>query len=142
MDAAGIETYLYEEHSSPGESISARLQRAISESDALVALLTPHSGPSGYVHQEIGFALGAKKVAVALVAPGVDHRVLAMLNEREYIAFDPRDAVSGIARLMEFLQAQAAAQRRRQQEELFNAIVLIAIALMLSYAVAQNKGSI
>ncbi len=71
LQAVGVEVYLYEEHSQPGRSIPEKLQEAIRNCDALVALLTPASGHRPFVHEEIGFALGVGKQAVALLTTDV-----------------------------------------------------------------------
>jgi nucleoside 2-deoxyribosyltransferase len=139
VEAIGVSVYLYEEHSAPGEALTQKLQQAIREHDALLALLTPNSAPRSYVHQEIGFALGKGKPAVALVVPGVLEDVLAMLSEREYIHLDPADPIEGMTRLLRFLHEKALA--KQQQEQLVTALALIGLVFLIAYASAQSSGS-
>jgi hypothetical protein len=136
VEAIGVRVYLYEEHSAPGEALTPHLQRAIREHDALVVLLTPNSAPRSYVQQEIGFALGRGKPAVALVAPGVDADALAMLSDRQYIKLDPRDPLHGMAELLRDLHDRSG---RKQQEELVTAVVLIGLLLILYYSSQTTK---
>lgn len=133
VEAIGVEVYLYEEHSAPGEALTPRLQQAISKQDALVVLLTPNSAPRSYVQQEIGFALGRGKPAVALVAPGVDRESLAMLGDRQYIRLNPSDPLQGMAELLSDLHGRAG----RKQAELVSAVVLIGLLLILAYSTSQ-----
>jgi nucleoside 2-deoxyribosyltransferase len=135
VEAVGIHVYLYEEHTSPGEALTPHLQRAITDQDALVALLTPNSAPRSYVQQEIGFALGRGKPAVALVAPGVRQESLAMLSDRTYIQLDPADPLHGMAELLRDLRDRAG--RKQQQDELVTAVVLIGLLLILAYSASQ-----
>lgn len=134
VEAIGVRVYLYEEHGSPGQALTPRLQRAIADHDALVVLLTPSSAPRSYVQQEVGFALGRGKPAVALVAPGVSTDALAMLNDQQYIKLDPADPLQGMAELLSDLRGRAG---RKQQEELLTAVHLIGLLLILVYSSPQ-----
>lgn len=151
LQAVGVEVYLYEEHTEPGRSIPQKLQEAIRDSDALVALLTPASGHRPFVHEEIGFALGSGKQAVALVTTDVaDLDVLGML-QGEYIALDPADPWDGMSKLLAFLHGQQAALRqqaalqqqadaaaRAAQRELAQAIATLAVLLLIAYALSKS----
>lgn len=134
IEALRITVYLYEEHSELGRSVTSKLQEAIRTHDALIALVTPSSASRPYVHQEIGYALGQGKPAVAIVTPGVDAQVLAMLSEGEYVHLDPASPLMGMSKLLEFLQAQTAARRQKQQEELLLAMAVIALLLIAAYS--------
>jgi hypothetical protein len=149
LQAVGIEVYLYEEHSEPGRSITDKLQQAIRERDALVALLTSASGRRPFVHNEIGYAIGVGKPAVALVTPDVtDPDVLGML-EGEYIRLDPANSFDGMAKLLAYLRSQAQSQEAAaasprassQSDQLFQAIVMIAALLVVAYAMSQLAGT-
>jgi TIR domain len=135
VEAVGIKVYLYEEHSAPGRALTQRLQEAIREQDALVALLTPASVPRSYVHQEIGFALGRGMPAVALVVPGVEPQVLSMLGDREYIRLDPEQPLPGMTDLLRDLHRRAG---RKQQDEVVTAVLLLALVLILAYSSARS----
>jgi hypothetical protein len=134
IEVLGIAVYLFEEHAEPGRSITSKIQDAIRTHDALLALVTPSSSTSGYVHQEIGYALGQGKPAVAIVTPGVDSTVLAMLNDSEYVRLDPASPLIGMSILLAFLQRQAAARRQKEQEELLLAMAVIALLLIAAYS--------
>lgn len=45
VEATGVSVYLYEEHATPGDSLTKKLQKAISATDALLTLITPISAP-------------------------------------------------------------------------------------------------
>jgi uncharacterized membrane protein YgcG len=145
LEAIGIGVYLYENDVQPGRSIREKLQQAIRDQDALVALLTPSSATRSFVHDEIGYALGREKPAVALVTPDVTNADLGML-EGEYIRLDPAAPLTGMARLLAHLQEQAEAKQRsataeaqrQHNDELFQAIVALAVLLLVGYAMMQQ----
>ncbi len=160
LDAVGVAVYLYEEHSEPGRSIPDKLQEAIRDCDALVALLTPASAVRSFVHDEIGYALGQGISAVALVTPGVAPESLGML-QGEYIPLDPTNPLIGMAELTRFLNEQARQrsaaetrhrtevalreqelareQKKRQNDELLQAILLVAVLVAVGYAAAHSS---
>jgi hypothetical protein len=147
LRAIDIAVYLYEEHTEPGRSIPEKLQQAIRESHALVALLTPASAARSFVHDEIGYALGQGKPAVALVTPGVAADALGML-QGEYIPLDPERPLIGIAKLTEFLRDQQAAmaadqialaRQQKQSQDLVNAIVAIALLFAIAYTLSRSS---
>lgn len=144
LEAIGIGVYLYEEDIQPGRSIPEKLQQAIREQDALIALLTPASAMRSFVHHEVGYALGRGKPAVALVTTDVPKADLGML-EGEYIKLDPADPLTGMASLLEYLQNQSAAKQRhaaeaqrQRDQELFQAIIAVALLLAVAYAMSQQ----
>lgn len=79
-------------------------------------MLTQNAAGSPIVREEIGFALGRRKLVVPLVTPAVaqDPAALGMLNGREYIPFDIEDPQDGMIRLSDWVSMFA----RQQQEEL------------------------
>ncbi|MHB1475426.1 MAG: toll/interleukin-1 receptor domain-containing protein, partial [Dermatophilaceae bacterium] len=101
-----VSIFLFQDHMEPGQESYDKVQKAIEEADALVALLTPNSTPSPDVNQEIGFSLGQKKLTVALVVPTASKDALAMLKPLDYIALDPENSLPGMTQLMRFVIAQ------------------------------------
>jgi hypothetical protein len=129
----GIEVYLYEHDTQPGKLIADKVNQAIVASDALMVLLTPNSQFSAYVQQEVGFAEARGKLVIPLVQPGVQERSLAMLQGREYVAFDPRDPTRALASLLEYLQRLKAAKEATQaRAALVGLGALIVLALLAS----------
>lgn len=156
-----VSVYLSEEHVEPGRHVYEKLQKAIQEHDALVALITTSSIPSPYVNQEIGYALGLGKLSVPLVLPDANRDALAMLDGREYIELDPHNSLPGMSRLLQFvivqrdsLRAASAGTMQRvgspamqgaalpyalksPQDDLVTALVLIGVAILLIYATSS-----
>ena len=75
-----ITVYLAEHDEQPGGLLADKVKRNISKCNALVVLLTDNSVASSYVHQEVGYALGKKKLVIPLVQPGTSPAQLAMLQ--------------------------------------------------------------
>ncbi len=107
VSAMGIEPYLAEQHHQPGARLATKIRAAISDSDALLVLLTEAGAASTYVQQEIGAACQAGKPVVALVDRTVDTTSLAMLDGVEHIPFSSEDPATGAAPLVEGLRALA-----------------------------------
>jgi hypothetical protein len=118
--AMGVDVYLAEHDVQPGELLAEKVKNAIQGRDAVVVLLTRAGATSKYVNQEIGVALAAGVPVVPVVERGVED--LAMLEGREYIAFDPlhpegalRDLTTILMRMGETMQQEA--EKLRQEED-------------------------
>lgn len=136
IEAIGISVYLYEEDSQPGQHLGEKLQGAIAASDALVVLLTSHSTASGYVNQEVGYALGRNKPVLPLVAPGVDPGALAMLEGHEFLRMDPTAPLDGSTALLHYLHRR---RELRDQQDLVVALALIGILLLMAWSSQQAR---
>lgn len=129
----GIEVYLYEHDPQPGFPIAAKVQQQIRNSDALVVLLTPSGQAAPYVQQEIGYAEAAGRLIIPIVWPGVEQRSLAMLQGREYIAFDPKNPATSLPILLNALQKQKAKKEAGQ--------AILALAALLFFGAVGLAGS-
>jgi hypothetical protein len=159
-----VDVFLFQDHMEPGSESYAKIQEEIDSTDALVALVTPNSTPSADVNQEIGYALGRRKVAFALVVPTASRDAIAMLKPLDYISLDPDDPLPGMTRFMEFVVAQrnaivatplsvdvkpaslrhatatyGAGDLRLTNDELIAALVLLGAAILLVYAVQKTS---
>ncbi len=125
-----ITVYLAEHDEQPGGLLADKVKRNISKCNALVVLLTDNSVASSYVHQEVGYALGKKKLVIPLVQPGTSPAQLAMLQGVEYIEFDfhnPRPGKESFAAELGRL-----AERQRKQDDLETLIALgVCVALLV-----------
>jgi hypothetical protein len=115
----------------PGRPLADKVRTAIQESDTVVVLLSHNSANAPYVHQEIGCALQAKKVAFPLVQPGVSRDSLAMLSGVEYIPFDFDQPATGRDGLVAALARLAQQQRQTQGVDGTVLVVLACLALVL-----------
>jgi hypothetical protein len=100
-----VSIFLFQDHMEPGHESYDKIQTAIADADALVALLTPNSTPSPDVNQEIGFSLGQKKLTIALVVPTASKDALAMLKPLDDISLDPQNSLPGMTQLVRFVVA-------------------------------------
>ena len=124
----GIFPYVFEEDPQPGRYLSEKIQAAIRTSDAVVVFLTTNSHFAPFVQQEIGFAEGLNKLIIPLVQPGLDQRMFAMLQGREYIPFDftaPHVAVETLLNYLHDLRTQA---ESRLALFSFSALLLLALS--------------
>lgn len=108
LEKLGITVYLAEQDLQPGRLLDVKLQRQIDLCDAMVVLLTEAAAVSPIVREEIGYAIGAGKLVVPLVAPAVAQNpaLLGMLNGREYILFDIESPGEGLLKLAQWAQEQ------------------------------------
>jgi hypothetical protein len=127
-EAIGFSTYLYERESEAGNSLSGKIQSAIRASDAVLALLTDATAASAYVHQEIGYALGLRKLVVPLVDRKLESPPLAMLQGTEYIPIDVAAPAEATAQLTQSLYRWRGA---KDNQQLVMTVVLVALLVLL-----------
>jgi len=125
----GIAVYLFEHDARPGVQIAQKIKAAISNSDALVVLLTPRSHSSAYVQQEIGYAEAQTKLIIPLVWTNIQKPTLAMLEGREYVLFDPASPQAALGTLLTYLQQLKAKKEATQAVVGFGALIVAAILL-------------
>ena len=128
----GVGVYLFERDAQPGTIVSEKIKREIERADALVVFLTPDSQGSAYVHQEIGYAEALKKLIVPIVFPGFKKSNLAMLDGREYVAFDDQAPQSALQCLLNFLSEKKQAKENVQA-------ALVALGGLLLVALLGEK---
>jgi TIR domain len=109
VEAMGIRCWIAEENPHAGAALSAKVQRAISESVGMIALLTEAGHSSAYVQQEIGAAVRAGVPVLPLVDKDLDRPTLGMLDGIEYIVIDRNDLGSSSASLIMGLRTLAEA---------------------------------
>jgi nucleoside 2-deoxyribosyltransferase len=131
-ELVGIDVYLFEHDPRPGTYIAEKVQQAIRGSDAVVVLLTPQSEAAPYVQQEIGFAQAAQKPVIPLVWPNVQSRSLAMLEGREYVAFNPDDAAAALPPVLEWLA------KLKAKKETAQAILAIAALVFTAWGLSKR----
>lgn len=98
-----MKVWLSEYDVQPGQYITSKVERNISDCDCFVVLLTVNSQQSAFVQNEIGFAQAHKKPIVPLAESGIDQTKLGMLTGREYIAFDKRLPYEALREVTNFL---------------------------------------
>ncbi|GAB3243100.1 toll/interleukin-1 receptor domain-containing protein [Nocardioides dilutus] len=128
LGAVGMQVYLAEHDNRAGENVHAKIQDRIKRSDIVIALLTPAADASRYVHQEIGFAVRAKKLIVPVVTPAVASAGLGMLDGTEYIVIDEQAPTEALLKLS---QRVVDRQAKTRQEQLDAAMLVVAIGLVL-----------
>jgi hypothetical protein len=74
----GLNVWLAEEEIFPGDNWAEHISRALTECDAMVALITPHTGQSGNVQRDMSYALGNKAYARRLIPVLVGTETQAM----------------------------------------------------------------
>jgi TIR domain-containing protein len=87
----GVEPYVASWYLTPGEPIGDKVVQQIRESDCVVALLTQNGMRSSWVNQEIGSANIAGRQIIPIVEKGTDRADLGVLQDREYIEYDPQE---------------------------------------------------
>lgn len=130
-----IALYLAEHDVHPGDHLAGTINEAIDNSDAVVVLLSTNSVSAPYVHQEIGYALKAKKVIIPLVQPGIEQGSLAMLQGLKYIPFDFDNPQAGRDELLATLHALIERQQTSKQiprETVVLAGLALAVLLLLA----------
>lgn len=136
----GVELYLAEHDPKPGTALSQKVQRGIEASDAVLVFVTDASQASAYVHQEIGWALRARKPIIPLVQTGIPAEKLGMLGDIEHIAFDFTNPTEGRdALLVHLATATATAAAKEANDNLNTALVLIGALVILGLVVTSGS---
>jgi hypothetical protein len=136
LAAAGIDAYLSEHDIQPGKDLSEKLQQAIRGSDAFVVLMSQHSAPSSYVHQEVGYALAIGRRVIPIVEKGTPANALAMLQKVEYIPIDFSEPKPAMQSLSAYLT-----QRKKEQQDRDLAIALVIIGVVIILAANSGGGT-
>lgn len=133
-----IVTYMFEHDPQPGTAVARKIQDELERCDAVVVIITPRSSASSYIHQEVGFALGAGKPVVPLVEKGTSEECMGMLKGIEYVELDPQDPSGALdaitrstSRLQREKQSKDDVQRGREQVLLALAFVAAVVLLMV-----------
>ena len=125
-NAVAVEVYLFEHDAQPGVPLASKIKQEIARCDALLLLLTPNSVASHYVQQEIGVAMGLRKLIIALAHSGVRTDDFGMLQGLEYIPLEPPD--QAVMTLKSALSTLKAAKERDQAMLLvLGALVVVAL---------------
>ena len=98
LKTRSIDSYTAEHDAQYGKPLTTKIQNAIRDSDALVAIITKNN-PSPSVEQEIGFALNEGMHVIPVIEEGA--RVGFMLNDLEQMRFKNdhiEDACDKVAR--------------------------------------------
>lgn len=127
----GLEVYVAAQDKRPGTPIVDKIQRNITNSQAIVVLLTPNGLGSHYVQQEIGFARREGKPIIPIKHPEVKAGDLAMLQGIEYIPLDPQNPKKALSDLTNYLSKLKTDQDRR-------AIFALVVTLLIAF-IARNK---
>lgn len=125
----GVLLYLAEHDPQPGQHLPSKVTQEIDRSDAVLVFLTENSRASSFVHQEVGYAVRAKKLVIPVVQPGLPSDVLAMLAGVEYIEFDFQAPNEGRSTLLAHLRQRASVKER---DELVTAVLLVGGLLLLA----------
>jgi hypothetical protein len=87
--ALGAEVSLAEHDQRASERLSQKVEAGLAKSDVVVAVLTPAGYNPRYVQQEVGLDRGTGRLIIPLVHLDLAHEDLGLLNDIEYITFDP-----------------------------------------------------
>lgn len=136
VEAIGFTTYLYERETEAGRPVSDKIQAAIRESDAVVALLTNESAGSAFLHQEIGYALALKKLVLPLVDTNLSDPPFAMLEGTEYVPLDPNAPGDATLKMTQSLHRW---RTSRSQDQLVTMLVIVGLIVLLLWWQAQAQ---
>jgi len=87
LQQRGLEVFVAEWHINPGADLTSNIMNSIRSSHCVLALLTKNGVRSTWVNQEIGYALGLKKLVIPLVEKGTDVNQLGALQRLKYVEF-------------------------------------------------------
>lgn len=125
--ARGITCYIAERDWQFGQSLPAKIDKAIRDCDCFVAFLTQGGAHSAFVNQEIGHAVGCKKLRILVVEQGVQVQGFDVGNE--YISLDRANPWDAISKLNTYLSQRQLAKEQQRNAGLFVLVVVRPLAL-------------
>lgn len=138
MQAIGVSVYTAEHDVRAGENVHSKIRTNIEACDVMAVLLTKSGYNSIYVHEEIGYAVGAGKIVIPLATKRAVHSGLGMLEGIEYITIDEDDPSHGLRHLGARVEQLAQLQRQRQRDELVNVALLLATVGIVILAMRES----
>jgi len=123
MSTCGLTGYFAEEDAQPGFKLWDKIAREIISSDAFLVLWTKDAAESGDVREEIGVAVGSKKLdfIVPLVEIGVDAAGSLKLRGIEYVDYTPPNHTKALSEalkvIMEWAKEKEIKKARREKEQ-------------------------
>lgn len=122
----GINCYIAGRAWQFGESLPAKIEKAIKRCDCFIAFWTQGGAYSPYVNQEIGFARACGKPRILVVEKGVHLKGFDV--DKEYVELDRQNPVKAISILNSYLSRLKSKKEQQQKSALF---VLGTIGLLL-----------
>jgi hypothetical protein len=114
-----------------GKAVAAQVQRAIDQSDCVLAMITGNIGPA--LAGELNYALSKGKVIVPVVRHGIT--VPAALKTLRVFEFSPWNTGEVEAEVVKFLHEQKLGKEKQQA---IGALVAIGLGLFLLAAVSKK----
>ncbi len=110
----GIDVYTAEHHLQLGKPLSVKIQNAIRNSEAVIALVTEgESSPS--VNQEVGYALSSNIPVIPLVEEGA--RVGFMIGDVEQMRFNKSTVHRACEKVANYVVKEIGQEREEQETE-------------------------
>jgi hypothetical protein len=125
--ARGINCYIAERDWQLGKSLPSKIDNAIRTCDCFVAFLTNGGAHSAWVQQEIGHAVGCKKLRILVVEKGL--QVQGFDVGKEYLALDRANPWEAINRLNSYLSQLQLVKDQQRNAGLFVLGVVALLAL-------------
>lgn len=143
VSALGVRPYLFQNDQQPGRAVADKLQQAICDSDAFMAVVTVGGGASTYLNQEIGFALGRGKPIIPIVELGVPSDQLAFLRDIEYVPVDFANQAEALTQLAGVIHRQVQAHvpissGRLNADQALTGVVILLLGLAVLAAIAST----
>lgn len=125
LTGQGTSIYVAERDTTPGRSLSQKIQNAIMRSDVVLVLVTEKGSRSAWVNQEIGYAVAKGKTVIPILERGVEAK--GMLVGIEHIRLDP-EAVEKTVRQATVYLAQL---KLSKEEKIIIGIVIGLIGVLI-----------
>ncbi len=139
LQMRGIKVYTAEHDPQLGKPLFEKIQIAIENSDALIAIVT-RGNPSASVNQEVGYARRASIPVIPFVEK--DTRIGFMLGDIERMQFDRNNVKQGCEKVASYIAEKLEPERREPltEEELVSVRKIVDDYETFSYRL--NEGSI
>src|SRR2546428_3102865 len=114
LQSKRIDVYTAEHNLQLGRPLSAKIQNAIRDSDAVVALVTK-AEPSPSVNQEVGYALSSNVLVIPMVENGA--KVGFMIGGVEQMRFDKSNFRTACEKVADYVLTEIGHKQENQETE-------------------------
>lgn len=119
-----IRPYIFEYDPKPGESLTNKIEEAISNSDAFVVLVTNQGQFSKWVNAEIGYAKAQEVPIIPLVDKNITNPDIPFIGDTEYIKIDIKNIGDSLPVLVKDLS------KRRWKKRYFWGTIAVGVAVL------------
>jgi hypothetical protein len=130
----GIEPLIAEHILDVQNTITAKIQSMILDSDLVLVVLTREGFNSTFVQHEVGFATGKKPILI-LVEKGYESKMSGFVYGRDYVSIDPWNPQPAFEQIRSVLTSQ---KQQKEEQKRTEQLILLAVGVLFFAALTSK----